>query len=169
MELAPGMLLLATPALSSGVFRRSVVVLLDRGDDGTLGVVLTRPGPRPAPALLGPQAERAAEPAVVFLGGPVQPEAVLAVGVDPDGQLAWAPVGPDAILPPGSLRVFTGYAGWGAGQLDGEVAAGAWWPVPARPADLLATRPERLWQTLVRRLPSPASFAATMPDDPRHN
>lgn len=168
MDLAGGALLVATPVIGDGVFARSVVLLLDHDDDGTLGVVLGDPGEAPVAPLLPGPADVAA-PAVVFRGGPVQPEVLLALGVDADGGVGWGPLAPGVPLPGGSVRVFAGYAGWAPGQLDGEVSAAAWWVLPALPGDLLPTRPAALWRTVVRRLPAPACFAATLPANPREN
>lgn len=167
--LAAGALLVATPMIGDGVFARAVVLLLDHDADGTLGVVLTEPLPQPAGVLLGSRAGRAAQPAVVFRGGPVQPEVAVVLGVDGDGRVGWGPLAPDGPLPAGSLRVFAGYTGWAPGQLDGELSEEAWWLLPALPGDLLAVRPQALWRALVRRLPVPAAWASTLPADPRHN
>lgn len=164
-----GALLVATPAIGDGVFARAVVLLLDHDEGGTLGVVLSEPLGLAAESVLGGGAGRAAEPAVVFRGGPVEPDVQVVLGVDPDGRLGWGPLAPGAPLPQGDLRVFAGYAGWAPGQLVGELEQQAWWVLPARPGDVLAARPTALWRRLVRRLPPPASWASTMPADPRHN
>ena len=171
---APGSLLLATPLIDEGVFARAVVLVLQHDDDGTLGVVLTGPGAEPAAAVLGPASGRAAPPAVVFAGGPVQPEVLVVLGVDPDGRTGWSSPAlvspaPGGGLPPGSLRVFSGYAGWAPGQLAGEIAGGGWWVLPAQPGDLLSPGPDGLWRALVRRLPPPGCFAATLPADAGRN
>jgi putative transcriptional regulator len=49
------------------------------------------------------------------------------------------------------VRLFAGYAGWGAGQLEGELAAGAWHVVDSRPEDLVEPHPEELWRAVLRR------------------
>ncbi|MGH9304376.1 MAG: YqgE/AlgH family protein, partial [Acidimicrobiales bacterium] len=49
------------------------------------------------------------------------------------------------------LRVFTGYSGWGPGQLEGEIEAGAWFVVEGRHQDVLSEDPEGLWQRVLRR------------------
>lgn len=167
--LGPGRLLVASPEIGIGVFARSAVLLLDHDEEGTLGVVLTDPLGAPAGELLGAQAARAAEPAVVFRGGPVQPEVSVVLGVDADGRVGWGPLAPAGPLPDGALRVFSGYAGWAPGQLAGELSQQAWWVLPALPGDLLAVRPTALWRALVRRLPPPAGWASTMPEDPSAN
>jgi putative transcriptional regulator len=67
------------------------------------------------------------------------------------------------------LRVFAGYAGWAAGQLEGEIAQGAWYVVDALPADTFNDVPDRLWSDVLRRQPWPLSAVATCPPDPTMN
>ena len=49
------------------------------------------------------------------------------------------------------LRIFAGYAGWGSGQLDGELELGLWHVVPALPVDVFDPEPETLWRRVLRR------------------
>ena len=67
------------------------------------------------------------------------------------------------------MRVFAGYAGWSAGQLEAEVDEGAWWIVEALPYDAFTSRPEVLWRQVLRRQGPPLAFASLYPDDPSHN
>ena len=71
VTLAAGQLLVATPALVDPNFERSVVLLLDHDEDGSLGVLLNRPSPVPVRDILPDWHELADEPSVLFLGGPV--------------------------------------------------------------------------------------------------
>jgi putative transcriptional regulator len=68
-----------------------------------------------------------------------------------------------------SMRVFAGYAGWGAGQLQDEIDEGAWYVLPGDPADPFATEPEQLWQKVLRRQGGELALVATFPDDPMWN
>lgn len=67
------------------------------------------------------------------------------------------------------IRVFAGYAGWGAGQLEAEIAAQAWFVVDSRPQDVFSEQPERLWRDVLRRQPGQLAFVATYPPDPSLN
>jgi putative transcriptional regulator len=67
------------------------------------------------------------------------------------------------------LRVFAGYAGWSAGQLEAEVAQGAWYVVESLPLDAFDALPDRLWSAVLRRQPWPLSAVATCPLDPTMN
>ena len=75
-----GKLLVATPDLEDPNFFRTVVLVLDHTDEGAVGVVLNRPSGAVVSDPLPAWAQLAAEPAVVFVGGPVQPEAAIGLG-----------------------------------------------------------------------------------------
>ena len=64
-----------------------------------------------------------------------------------------------------ALRVFRGYAGWGPGQLEGEIEAGAWLVLDPEPTDLFTHEPDELWRVVLRRQPGRLAWLATAPDD----
>ena len=68
-----------------------------------------------------------------------------------------------------SLRVFAGYAGWGIGQLEAEIEAGAWLVLDALPEDAFAADPGRLYPSVLRRQGGEMALLATYPDDPVQN
>ncbi|MPZ63045.1 MAG: YqgE/AlgH family protein [Propionibacteriales bacterium] len=187
-DLAAGRLLVATPKLEDPHFTRAVVLMLDHDDDGSLGVVISRPTTVPVADVLPGWADLVSGPDVLFSGGPVSIDSALAVAVvsgignDPDdGPVGWRPIYPGAGLvdldtPPellrhavSGMRIFAGYAGWGAGQLEGEIAEGAWYVVPAQTEDLLCHDAELLWRRVLRRQPGDLAFVHTCPDDPTMN
>jgi putative transcriptional regulator len=67
------------------------------------------------------------------------------------------------------LRIFGGYAGWGAGQLELEIADGAWIDVAALPQDIFTEAPERLWRDVLERKGGAYRLIARMPEDPSLN
>ena len=158
-------LLVASPALTDPNFYRSVVLLLDHDDDGALGVVLNRPTevsvgePLPGWDLL------AAEPAVVFSGGPVQPVTAVGIGVTSEGvgtlDLNQDPL--EAAREVDAIRVFSGYSGWSPGQLEGEIDEGSWIVVDAVPDDVMSEEPETLWEQVLARQPAPVKWLAKAP------
>src|SRR5436309_5768422 len=75
-----GRLLVATPLLGDPNFDRTVVLLIEHGPQGALGVVLNRPGSTEVVDALPEWSDLAAEPAVLFSGGPVQENAVVGLG-----------------------------------------------------------------------------------------
>ena len=64
-----------------------------------------------------------------------------------------------------ALRVFRGYAGWGPGQLEGEIEAGAWLVLDPEPNDVFTADPDELWRTVLRRQPGRLAWLADAPDD----
>lgn len=183
-DLLAGRLLVATPKLEDPNFARSVVLLLDHDDDGALGVIISRPTTVPVAEVLPGWSALVTGPDVLFSGGPVATDSALAVAVL-DGYdeepVGWRPLYPGAGLvdldaPPellegmlAGMRVFAGYAGWGAGQLENEVAEGAWYVVSAENEDLLCPDAELLWRRVLRRQPGELAFVATCPLDPTEN
>lgn len=184
-----GRILVATPLLDDPNFRRSVVFVLEHDDaEGTLGVVLNRPTEVPVGQVLPPWGDLVTGPSVLFQGGPVALDSALALAKVPNGEepLGWralddgsevsrvgvldldAPpnlIGPELV----QLRVFAGYAGWGAGQLRSEIEQGAWYVVAGEPGDVFVDAPERLWQAVLRRQGGDLALVSTFPDDPNLN
>jgi len=66
-------------------------------------------------------------------------------------------------------RVFAGYAGWGPGQLEGELDEGSWIVEPALPTDVFTDDPEALWGAVLRRKGPRFALLASMPFDPSMN
>jgi len=178
-----GKLLVASPLLREPTFRRTVISVLEHNEDGALGVVINRPGDASLLEVVPPVADLASQPAVLFAGGPVEPQAAIALGVvivDAPSE-SWRPVvhpvvtvdlDVDPLLLATSLRelrVFAGYAGWSGGQLEGEIAQGAWYVVESLPLDAFDALPDRLWSAVLRRQPWPLSAVATFPADPTMN
>jgi putative transcriptional regulator len=161
----PGHLLVATLVIGDPNFDRSVVLLLDHDEAGSVGVVLNRPTALAVSIALPEWSELADEPAVLFEGGPVQANSILALGRAgaEEPVTGWAPLPGglatvDLTLSPeavggdvDALRLFSGYAGWGPGQLEGEVEGGAWWVFDAEPDDPFSADPGELWWEVVRR------------------
>ena len=184
MQLASGMLLVATPALQDPNFVDTVVLLLDVNDEGALGVVLNRPSQVLVADVLEPWREVVAEPEVLFRGGPVGTDGALAVARLRDieaAPLGWRPVAgllgmvdldTPTELVDGSvsaMRVFAGYAGWGADQLEGEVDEGSWYVVSAESGDAFRGDTSGLRRDVMRRQPGMLAWHATRPVDPELN
>jgi putative transcriptional regulator len=166
-EILAGRLLVATPLLGDPNFRRSVVLVVeDEPGEGTLGVVLNRPTETPVEQVLESWTDLVTQPSVVFRGGPVSPNSALGLAIVPGED---EPVGWRALDGIASLRVFAGYAGWGPGQVQAEIEEGAWYVLPAEPADAFAAEPERLWPMVLRRAGGTLALVATYPDDPALN
>jgi putative transcriptional regulator len=183
MEPIAGSLLVAAPTMADPNFARTIVLLLDAGQDGALGVVLNRPTDLAVASVLAPWAEVVSGPDVLFHGGPVETDSALAVAdvTEDEEPVGWRRVfastglvdldAPVELLAPAvsSLRIFAGYAGWSAGQLENEIAEGAWYVVPAEVGDPFFDDPSGLWATVLRRQGGQLAMLATMPAEPNLN
>jgi putative transcriptional regulator len=160
-----GKLLVALPALSAGIFDRSVVLLLNHDDDGALGVVLNKPTTTELAEPLASWAPLAADPPVVFVGGPVQPEMAIGLGRDGD-TIGTLDLDSDPLVAGvAAVRVFAGYAGWSAGQLEDELAQHAWVVVDSEPDDAFRPDADDLWHAVLARQTGPLARLAMLPDD----
>ncbi len=167
-SIAPG-LLLAMPQLPDPNFSRSVVLMVDHNPEGSWGMVLNRPSELPIREVLD-QLEvdwRGDPDAVVWQGGPVEPlrgcllHEPLAEGIDPEPRLivegialSTAPNQLEVLAarPPVRLRFLLGYAGWGALQLEHELAEGSWLLAPASAELVFATPAADLWEAAIQSL-----------------
>jgi putative transcriptional regulator len=170
-----GRLLVAAPILNDPNFHRTVVLVAEHGEDGAMGLVLNRPTDTAVGEALPELAALAGETDPVYVGGPVALESVLAVAEldDPDdaSELLFGTVGfvqePDVPVVRG--RVFLGYAGWSAGQLESELEEESWLVLPAEPDDLFCDDPDGLWSSVLRRQGGPYALLSLMPPDPSLN
>ena len=69
----------------------------------------------------------------------------------------------------GDLRIFAGYAGWGAGQLSGELEEGSWYVVDALSRDVFGPDASRLRQEVLRSQPGELAWLSTRPENPSQN
>lgn len=176
-SLAPA-LLVAMPQLLDPNFKRSVVLLLHHDDQGTFGLVLNRPAQISASHLCTTlEIEWCGDEATpVHWGGPVQPNTgwVLTGEAEESDEEATEVVpglrfaGSLATLrrvasrPPASLRLMLGYAGWGPGQLESELAQGAWLLAPLTSQIVFGVPAEEMWEHVVRSLGiDPVTLVAT--------
>ncbi|MGH3133105.1 MAG: YqgE/AlgH family protein [Gaiellaceae bacterium] len=175
-----GQLLIAGPGLLDPNFHRTVVLVGEHSPEGALGVVLNRASETTVDEAVPELTTIVDGLEPVHVGGPVQPSAivVLADFVEPDraGSLVVDSVGflPSETEPAeiGELRrarVFAGYAGWGPGQLDGELEEGSWIVEPALAEDVFTIEPGELWSGVLRRKGGPFGVLALMPLDPSLN
>jgi putative transcriptional regulator len=169
-----GHLLIAAPSLFD-YFRRTVVLVLEHTPDGAMGVVLGRETETLVADAVPALAELADDEDVVYLGGPVAPEAVVALGdFEQPEEAGTQVVGSLGTLDPDGandslrrMRVFAGYAGWAPGQLDAELDSDAWIVQPADVEDPF--RSGDIWSDALGRKGGRYRLMATMPADPSLN
>lgn len=185
-ELSPGFLV-AAPALLDPNFHRSVVLLVDHREEGSLGFVINRPCEVPlvdVVSAIGLEMPDAGLPAAqVMLGGPVAPETgwvVFEPSAQDDGASEVVRVSERMAVTAsrellsellrrrdgGRLLVALGYAGWGPGQLDAEIEQGAWIPVGLEENIVFDTPPDDRWTAALQTLGiDPARLAAAAPGE----
>ena len=174
-----GSLLVAAPLLDEPTFHRTVIYMLQHGEDGALGLVINRPTDEDEIPGLDPWMFELSQPQVIFDGGPVQSNALIGVAsvavpsdsdafVQLDLGLGTVDLGqmpsdiPDTLQ---GLRLFRGYAGWGPGQLEGELEEGAWLVLEADRGDIFSAHPQGLWRNVLRRTGGRKALLADAPDD----
>jgi putative transcriptional regulator len=169
-----GSLLIAAPSLFD-YFRRSVVLVLEHTEEGAMGVVLNRTSEAEVAEAVPALAGLVGDGAMVRIGGPVSPDAVVALGeFDDPSEASTHVVGTVGVVDPERshsslrrVRVYAGYAGWGPGQLEGEIEQDAWIVESASPED--AFRDDDLWASALARKGGAYALLATMPSDPSLN
>ncbi len=167
--IAPG-LLLAMPQLVDPNFHRTVVLMIEHQNGlGSFGVVVNRPvDTRVSTVMHHLEIGWNGDPdALVFCGGPVRPETGWLLhepvsGTDAKETLRLTPglaistsakvLGQLAEQPPERIRFMLGYAGWEAGQLEGELAEGSWLLSDASADLIFATPHDEMWEAALRRL-----------------
>jgi putative transcriptional regulator len=173
--LAPGFLV-AAPALQDPNFAGSLVFMAEHHAEGALGFVVNRPGPITVSEVLASVdagLQRAAEASgraagFVLVGGPVQPERLWilfqpgtdvpeegAVRIGTGLALGGSRELLDALVygrRAAAFQLLLGYSGWAPLQVEREVAAGAWVPLPLHEDLVFGVPFEDRWPTAVRRL-----------------
>lgn len=176
-----GKLLIAEPLLGDPNFSRTVVLLCEHNDEGTIGFVLNQPTTFVlddiVPDILAPDLP-------VFLGGPVQPETIHIIHRMPDvlggihvaGDIYWG--GSYEVLiqlikskeyEPSRIKVFIGYSGWSAGQLEKEMEEGTWLLADTKDELVFETDHKDVWKESIGLLGKNYSYLANVPIDPQLN
>ena len=180
MDSTRGQLLIAGPTLGDPNFWRTVVLIVEHTTEGALGLVLNRPSETTVGDAVPQLVELVDPDEDLLVGGPVQQSSVIVLAeFDDPGEAALIAfedigilrTGPDTPPPPGirATRAFVGHAGWGPGQLDGELERGDWILEPARRSDAFTTEPLELWPSVLTRKGGTYALIARMPADPSVN
>lgn len=181
-----GSLLVSSTGLAEPTFRRTVVYIIEHTEAGSFGVVVNRLSDTTVAAMLPAWAPLSAAPSVLHVGGPVHRDSALCLGtirvgasIDGvpgirrvDGRVVMIDLDSDPDLIAryvDGVRIFAGYAGWSAGQLDGELRNDDWMVVSALPQDILAPAGIDMWARVLRRQPLPLALLATHPIEVERN
>lgn len=173
-----GQLILDNGKLAGSFFHRTVILICQHDAEGAFGLVLNRAtGNNVGEALVANLPENLKEKPL-FLGGPVQPQALsflhseafmpeaeilpnLSLGHSLDSLMELA----ESFSPTQRMKIFAGYAGWSPGQLDDEMKRDTWMVEPASIDLVFHSEPEKLWQTLLRQKGGKYRFIAESPED----
>jgi len=171
-------LLLSMPQMQDPNFAKTVVLLCDYLPEGAFGIVLNRPTEVPASTMvqLDPPIGVGNE-LPLCIGGPVQTDrGWVLMGEPPVGTEfrtivdgLYLSTSPDVLRrvlqarPAPRARVLAGYAGWGPGQLDDELAQSAWLMADVEVDLVFDVESSRMWETAIRRLGADPSMLQTSP------
>jgi putative transcriptional regulator len=177
-----GQLLVAGPTLLDPNFHRTVVLIVEHDDEaGAMGLVLNRCSPIPARQAIPELGDALEDEDRLWMGGPVQTTSVVVLADFEGTAMPSMAVHGDLglVLPEADLeevgsevrraRAFLGYAGWGPGQLEAELARDDWIVAELAPEDAFTEDPDRLWSQVLGRKGGRYALLATMPPDPSVN
>lgn len=171
-------LLLDGGKLAGSCFHRTVVLICQHDAQGAFGLVLNRPGSHKLGDALQVDLPESLTGLPLFEGGPVQPTAMSFLHTDtylPDANVIpnlnlhhsldmLVDLG-ESFSPTQKFRVFAGYAGWSAGQLESEIVRDSWLVQPATLELVFDTAPAELWQSILRKLGWQYKLLGESPDD----
>jgi putative transcriptional regulator len=176
-----GRILIAGPTLPDPNFARSVVLMAEHGGEGAMGVILNRPATISVGEAVSELAGLTGPEQPLYVGGPVQRQAVIVLAEfedeDSAGELilpgiGFAGAGSDFAELAESVRrarIFAGCAGWGPGQLEAELEREDWIVGDPEPDDLFDEDAEELWSRVLIRMGGNYALIARMPIDPSSN
>ena len=173
-----GQFLLDGGKLAGSYFHRSVVLICQHDPEGAFGLIVNRPTDKKVGEALVADLPDTLKEQPLFLGGPVQPQAMSYLHADiflPDANVLpnlnldhslddLVELG-GSFSPTQQLKVFAGYAGWSPGQLDDEMRRGAWLTHPASVELVFGGDDKNLWASLVRNMGWQYRLLSEQPED----
>ena len=177
-----GQLLLDNGRLAGSFFHRAVILVCSHDAEGAFGLILNRSAEKTVGDALVAQLPDTFKEEPLYLGGPVQPQALSYLhnelylpeaSVMPDLNLGHSLESllevADSFSTTQRVKVFAGYAGWSPGQLDDEMKRDTWLTHPATLDLVFAPRPDQLWQSILRQKGWKYRLLAEGPEDPSWN
>ena len=164
-----GQFLVAAPQMRDPNFYHSVILLLEHSDDSAMGLVVNRPSSISVDAAMMKLKHTQVSADPIFAGGPVETSALFilhncselgqndeevipGVFVTGSNESFESLISKDAeCVQDCSFRIYCGYAGWGGGQLEGEIDRGDWLTLPADGAVIFNADPYNIWETSVQQ------------------
>jgi len=177
-----GRILISDPYLPDPYFKRSVVLLVNHNEDGSLGFILNKTlevNLNETELNINDQEHK------IYFGGPVQSSDLFYIhkmGDEIEGSVEikdgifWGGefAGIEDKLKSGGIlendiRFFIGYSGWEANQLEQEIEEDSWLVVESNLEDILETNSEDLWKNIIQEMEGNISLLSTFPEDPNLN
>ncbi len=162
------LLLLSMPQMADPNFARTVILLCDYTSEGAFGLVVNRQMTEPAHLMVKTDPPVTVDPDLrLWVGGPVDPQRTWVLMNEAQGpEDEQREVAPGVLLsvshdltmrllqePPTSrTRLLVGYAGWGPGQLDQEIASSSWLALDVDPSLIFGVPPDEMWEAALKRL-----------------
>ncbi|HPE99982.1 MAG TPA: YqgE/AlgH family protein [Bacteroidales bacterium] len=179
---ATGRVLISEPLLQDFYFRRSAVLLVDHGNDGSFGVIINKPIKTNISEIMPDLGDFDAP---LYIGGPVDPKSIFFIHSHGDiiegsehigDNLFWGGRITSVVdnilagnISPDTIRFFLGYSGWDANQLEEELKKNAWAVTVPKLNELIQMKPELVWSGLVKELGDEYHFWTHLPADPQFN
>lgn len=181
-----GKFLIAARHLRDPNFYKTVVLMLEHGSEGAMGLVINRPSSVTVAHALSEHFKLPETDDLVYVGGPVEPSALFILHNAPEFDPNERAVGPGLYLGSGDVfeeivrsasngnhdlqyRIFSGCAGWGPQQLEGELERGDWHVYPAESVPLFCADPYQFWECLLKKKQELQSIFPDAPNDPEWN
>jgi putative transcriptional regulator len=182
-----GHCLISAKRLRDQNFYKTVVLLVEHGSDGAMGLVINRPSCVTVAHALSEHFKLPETDDLVYVGGPVEPSAlfILHNSAELDGNES--PVVPGVFVgssaevfeqivrtsaegdPDIQFRIFSGCAGWAPGQLEGELARGDWHSLPAEVERIFGDDPYAVWDNLIAKVYASNRILEQPPCNPEWN
>jgi putative transcriptional regulator len=178
-ELSKGSFLIASPEIDAGIYFRSVILLCEHTPSGSFGLIINKPVEIELPEDIINLKNQSNPNVGIRAGGPIQPNQMMLLhsseslkgqalqiceGVFLGGDMQFLQ---EAIASPNgpNLRLCFGYTAWEAGQLEREFLSGNWFLAPGSARHIFETRPEKVWQTILREMGGKYATLSMIPED----
>lgn len=182
----PGSVLAAAPDMLDPNFMHSVVLMCRHSEEGAFGFVINRPAAVTLDVLAPSHPLLKSQRFPIFTGGPVGLDTLQFLHRAPAEIPGGAEIGTGlylggeidalatylqehAAVAPKRVRLLVGYSGWGAGQLEGELATGSWLPAALETDWVFGEDMQATWRSVLKSLGGEVSGLADLPPDPSWN
>jgi putative transcriptional regulator len=177
-----GKLLISEPFLNDPNFKRTIILLTEHSEDGSLGFILNKPIELTLNEALEDFPEFDAQ---IFYGGPVQVNTLQFIhrsSIQIEGSIEIGPglywggsfdslkeLAESGVLDPDDFRFFIGYSGWSEGQLGDEMQINSWIVADTKIEDIFSEEPGQLWRDTLKGMGKKFAILASFPENPSVN